>query len=173
MRQLTERGLDGLLLGLGAQLEASERRAEEEAANDLAFSLAQDVRAAEALCRSGAVEILRPGGSRGTVAAVGSDFLLVVGASQELWPLAGAVLIQSDRGRPPASAGLGFVEACRLLARNGATIELSCEIGPVEGRLELAARDFMTTATARGRVVTPYSAVRSIRVVRGGLTDAL
>ena len=49
---VTERGLDKLLLGLGAQLEAAEKRAEEEAANDLALSLTQDSVMADVLTRA-------------------------------------------------------------------------------------------------------------------------
>ena len=61
---MTERGLDKLLLGLGAQLEAAEKRAEEEAANDLALSLTQDSVMADVLTRASAVTILVDGGGR-------------------------------------------------------------------------------------------------------------
>jgi hypothetical protein len=169
---LTERELDGLLLGLGAQLEASERRAEEEAADDLALSLSQDETLAETLCRSGAVHVQLPGGGRQRVAAVGTDFLWIEAPMARLVPLDLALVTQDERDRPPVRWHLTLREACRELSRSGATVEMTHEAGSQSGRIERAGRDFLALVTERERVASPYSAIRSLRIIRGGLTDA-
>ncbi len=172
MTDVTERGLDKLLLGLGAQLEAAERRADEEAANDLAFSLAQDSRMSDALTRAGAVTALMPGGGRLSVSAVGEDFMWIEGSSPQLLPLTRAALKLEDGGRAPARWEMSQIEACRELARAGAIVEVTWSFGSALGKLERAARDFLTLATARGRVVAPYAAIQAVRVIRGGLKGA-
>ena len=169
---VTERGLDKLLLGLGAQLEAAERRADEEAANDLAFSLAQDSLMSDALTRAGAVTALMPEGGRLAVSAVGEDFLWVEGPAPQLLPLTRAAFKLEDRGRAPARWYMSQLEACRELARAGAIVEVTCSFGPALGKLERAARDFLSVATEHGRMVAPYAAIQVVRVIRGGLTGA-
>jgi hypothetical protein len=170
---VTERGLDKLLLGLGAQLEAAERRAEDEAANDLALSLAQDSVMSEALSRAGAVTALVDDGGGLPVSAVGSDFLWIEGPRQLLLPLAGVAVRLEDRGRPPARWDLSLVDACRRLARAGAIVEVTCEFGLSRGKLDRAARDFLAVATEWGSVIAPYSTIKGIRLIRGGLAGAL
>lgn len=173
MTDVTERGLDKLLLGLGAQLEAAERRAEEEAANDLALSLAQDSVMADALTRAGAATAVVAGGGRLTVSAVGADFLWIDGPRPRIFPLAQTVVGVEERGRPPARWQMSLLEACRKLARTGAIVEVTCEFGSPLGRLESAARDFLTVATEHGQVAIPYTAIQAVRLIRGGLTGAL
>ena len=170
---VTERGLDKLLLGLGAQLEAAERRAENEAANDLALSLAQDSVMSEALTRAGAVTALVGDGGGQPVSAVGSDFLWIDGSRQLLLPLDEAVVRLEDRGRPPARWDMSLVDVCRRLARVGAIVEVTCEFGLPQGKLDRAARDFLAVATEQGSVIAPYSAIKGIRIIRGGLAGAL
>ena len=172
MTDVTERGLDKLLLGLGAQLEAAERRADEEAANDLAFSLAQDSFMSDALTRAGSVTAMMPGGGRLSVSAVGEDFLWIEGSAPQLLPLARAAFKLEERGRAPARLHMSELEACRELARAGAIVEVTCSFGSALGRLERAARDFLTVATEHGRVVAPYTEIQAVRVIRGGLTGA-
>ncbi|CAN5675454.1 hypothetical protein BH20ACT23_BH20ACT23_25270 [soil metagenome] len=169
MTDVTERGLDKLLLGLGAQLEAAERRADEEAANDLALSLAQDSLMSDALTRAGAVTAMIPGGGRLSVSAVGEDFLWIEGSAPQLLPLAQTAIKLEERGRAPARWRTSQLEACRELARAGAIVEVTCGFGLAVGRLERAARDFLTVATEHGRVVAPYQAIQAVRVIRGGL----
>jgi hypothetical protein len=170
---VTERGLDKLLLGLGAQLEAAERRAEEEAADDLALSLAQDSVMSEALTRAAAVTALVGGGGRLTVSAVGCDFLWIDGPRPLLLPLDQVAVRLEDRGRPPARWDMSLVEVCRRLARARAIVEVTCEFGSPLGKLDRAARDFLAVATDQGPVVAPYSAIKGIRLIRGGLTGDL
>jgi hypothetical protein len=167
---VTERGLDKLLLGLGAQLEAAERRAEEEAADDLALSLAQDSVMAEALTRSGTVTALVEGGGRAPISAVGSDFLWIDRPRERLLPQSHAVVKVEDRGRPPARWQISLVDACRQLARSGAIVQVTCKFGSPTGKLDRAARDFLAVATDKGSVVAPYTAVHAIELIRGGLT---
>jgi len=170
---VTDRGLDKLLLGLGAQLEAAERRAEEEAANDLALSLAQDSVMADALTRAGTTTVLVEGGGRLTVTAVGSDFLWIAGSYPRIFPLAQAVVRLEERGKPPARWHMSLLEVCRQLARAGAIVEVTCSFGSALGKLDLAARDFVAVLTEQGPVVAPYTAIHGIRLIRGGLTDGL
>ena len=167
---VTERGLDKLLLGLGAQLEAAEKRAEEEAANDLALSLTQDSVMADVLTRASAVTIPMDGGGRLTADAVGSDFLWIDGPRPQIRPLAQAVVRLEDRGRPPARWHMSLLEACRQLARSGAIVEVTWFSGSGTGILERGARDFLSVRTAQGSVLVPYSATQYISLIRGGLT---
>jgi hypothetical protein len=167
---VTERGLDKLLLGLGAQLEAAEKRAEEEAANDLALSLTQDSLMADSLTRGRAVTILIDGGGRLAAAAVGSDFIWIDGPRPQIRPLAQAVVRLEDRGRPPTRWHMSLLEACRQMARSGATVEVTWFSGSGTGILERGARDFLSVKTAQGPVVVPYSAIQCISLIRGGLT---
>jgi hypothetical protein len=170
---VTDRGLDKLFLGLGAQLEAAERRAEEEAANDLALSLAQDLVMADALTRAGTATVLVEGGGRLTVTGVGSDFLWIDGSHPQILPLAQAVVRLEERGTPPARWPMSLLEACRQLVRGGAIVEVTCAFGSALGKLDRAARDFVAVVTERGPVFAPYSAIQGIRLMRGGLTDGL
>ena len=170
-REMTDQGLNGLLLGLEAQLEASERRAEDEAADDLAFSLSQDRVLADALCRSGAVDLLTDEGGRLRVASVGTDFVWIDSPSRRLLPLRRAALAQDLRGGPPIRLDLTLVEVCRSLARAGSEVEVRCPIGAVVGRLEAAARDFLALTNADGRLLLPYEVVSEIRLLNGGSAD--
>jgi len=167
---VTDRGLDKLLLGLGAQLEAAERRAEEEAANDLALSLAQDSVMADSLTRAGAATVLVEGGGRLKVTGVGSDFLWIDEAQPRILPLAEVVVRLEQRGRPPDRWHISLLEACRRLARGGAIVEVTCNFGSALGNLDRAARDFVSVLTEQGPVVAPYTAIQGIRLIRGGLT---
>lgn len=165
--------MNGLLLGLEAQLDASERRAEEEAADDLAFSLSQDRVLADALCRSGTVDLLTDEGGRLRVASVGTDFVWIDTPSCRLLPLRRAAVAQDLRGRPPVRLDLTLVEVCRSLARAGTKVELRCPIGGVVGRLEAAARDFLALSRAEDRLLLPYEAVTEIRLLNAGSADVL
>ena len=171
MTDVTERGLDKLLLGLGAQLEATERRAEDEAADDLALSLAQDATMADALTRGGATVALVEGGGRLKVSAVGSDFLWIDEPRPQLIPIGRAVVGLEERGNPPARWDRSLVQACRELARSGAIVEVTCTYGAPVGELELAGRDFLAVATNHGRTVVPYAAIQCVGLIRGGLAD--
>lgn len=165
---MTDQRLNDLLLGLEAQLEASERRAEEEAADDLAFSLSQDRVLADAMCRSGAVDVLTDQGTRFRVASVGADFMWIDPPWSRLLPLRGAAVAQDARGTPPIRLDLTLVEVCRSLARAGTEVEVKCPIGGVVGRLEAAARDFLALTTAQGRLLLPYEVVTEVRLLNGG-----
>ena len=170
MTEVTERGLNKLLLGLGAQLEAAERRAEDEAADDLALSLAQDATMADSLTRGGAIVVMVRGGGRLAVSAVGADFLWIDEPGYQLIPIHRAVVRLEERGSPPARWERSLVQACRVLVRAGAIVEVTCTFGSPAGKLELAGRDFLAVATDHGRTVVPYKAIQSVRVIRGGLT---
>ena len=172
MTHVTERGLDKLLLGLGAQLEAAERRADQEAANDLAFSLAQDSLMSDVLTRAGAVTAMMPGGERLSVSAVGEDFLWIEAPAPRLLPLTRAAFNLEERGKAPARWQMSQLEACRELARAGAIVEVTCSFGSALGKLVRAARDFLALATEHGQVVAPYTSIKAIRIIRGGLTGA-
>ena len=167
---MTERGLDKLLLGLGAQLEAAEKRAEEEAANDLALSLTQDSVMADVLARASAVTIPIEGGGRLTAVAVGSDFIWTDGPRPQIRPLSQVIVRLENRGSPPSRWHLSLLDACRRLVRSGATVEVSWISGSATGKLERGARDFLSVRTAQGSVLVPYSAIQCISLIRGGLT---
>ena len=170
---MTDQRLNGLLLGLVAQLEASERRAEEEAADDLALSLSQDRVLADALCRSGAVDVLADGGARFRVAFVGADFVWINTPSKRLLPLRGVVVAVDTRGTSPVRLELTLVDVCRSLARTGAEVEVKCPIGGVVGRLEAAARDFLALTKAEERLLVPYEAVNELRLLNADSADVL
>lgn len=170
---MKERRLNSLLLDLGAQLEASERRADDEAADDLALSLSQDRVLADALCRSGTVDALTQGGGRARVGSVGHDFLLLDVPSTRLLPLSRVAVAQGERGEPPVRWDLTLAQLCRLMARAGAEIEVRYGSELVAGRLESAARDFIAIARARERVLVAYPAVTEISLLDEGLTGVL
>ena len=167
-----DRRLDRLLVGLGAQLEASELRAEEEAADDLALSLAQDRRLSPHLSRGGAVRASLPDGSSHAVVSVGIDFVWTGDPGRLLIPLGEPIFIRSRRGRAPEQWNVTLVQLCRALARSGSRVEL---LGhrPVQGLLELAARDFVAVKDGQKQVVFGYDAISAIRVVSGDLGDVL
>lgn len=173
MQKSTDRGLDNLFLDLGAQLEGAGRRDEEEAANDLAFSLAQDRFLADTLRRGGAIAALTRGGGRLPVAAVGEDFLWTGPLSEQVLRLDYAVLSQADRGDPPVGWKLSLAQLLRLLARAGAVVEIHCEAGIVAGRLQASARDFVVIETSTERRMVALGALRRMRLVKGGLEDVL
>ena len=168
---MTDQRLKGLLLGFEAQLEASERRAEEEAADDLALSFSQDRVLADALCRSGAVDVLVDGGARFRVASVGTDFVWIDAPGNRLLPLRGVAVAMDTRGTAPARLDLTLIDVCRSLARAGAEIQVKCPIGGVVGRLEAAARDFLALRKAEERLLVPYEAVAEIRLLNADLAD--
>jgi len=169
----TDRGLDNLLLDLGAQLESAGRRDEEEAATDLAFSLSQDRLLADTLRRGGAVAVLTPGGGRLPVASIGEDFLWTGPHSEQVLRLDYVVLTQADRGEPPAGWSLSFMQILRLLARAGAAVEVQCDTGIVAGQLRASARDFVVIETSSERRLVAHGALRTLRLVKGGLEGVL
>jgi hypothetical protein len=173
MARMTDQRLKGLLLGLEARLEASERRAEEEAADDLALSLSQDRVLADALCRSGAVDALMDGGARFRVASVGADFVWINTPPNRLLPLRAVMVAMDTRGTSPIRLDLTLVDVCRSLARTGADVEVKCPIGGVVGRLEAAARDFLALRKVGERLLVPYEAVAEIRLLSADSADVL
>ncbi|MGH2828339.1 MAG: hypothetical protein ACRDKF_15370 [Actinomycetota bacterium] len=170
---MTDQRLKGLLLGLEAQLEASERRAEEEAADDLALSLSQDRVLADTLCRSGAVDVVVDAGSRFRVASVGADFVWINNPFNRLLPLRAVVVAMNARGTSPVRLDLALIDVCRSLARTGAEVEVKCPIGGVVGRLEAAARDFLALTKADGKLLVPYETVTEICLLSEDSTGVL
>ena len=149
------------LEGLGASFEASIAYEEEVAANDLAFSLRQDVDVREAITRSGGGWALAgPGGAAAAVEEVGLDY---VRAGATLVPIAHAIL-RSAPVDAPARNQRSLQEALNAACRAGTDVTLAHSAGTTAGRLVRVAQDHVAVLTRAGETIVGLGALDSVQL---------
>ena len=172
---------------LDATFEAAAARAEDEAASDLAFSLAQEICWFDSLRRGGAASVALGEGRTAAVEAIGRDYVMAGDrGGLMIIPAAHAVVLRRqgpprrDRDAdgpprhgttaepaPPAGED-NLVALLRRLARTGCGVEVTTASGAFRGRLLRAGGDHLAVAGHGGEVVVGMGAVVRIRVDRGG-----
>jgi hypothetical protein len=165
-------GLDRLIASLDASFGAAIARQEEEAASDLAFSLAQDRDMLSAAARVAPLELVMQDGDFHPVTRIGSDYF---GAGDPL-----SVLVPSHRALLQEGSARGEVVTSseRMLnvllrwARRGSVVEVSTGHARVRGRLTRAGRDHIEVLGPRGRYIVARGEVCCVRRVLEGSTDA-
>ena len=157
--------LEGLFAELDAGFAAAIAAEEEVAADDLAFSLSQDLPVPDELARTGGSLVV--GGVVVPIDRVGHDF---VEAGPWLAPLARSVV--GLGGSPPALPLPDvFLGVLRRFARARSEIAVGSTEGSYQGRVVRATPGHLVIDGAR-KVAIPLARVDYVRLVRGGLADA-
>jgi len=189
--------IDNLMADLDATFEAAAARAEDEAASDLAFSLAQEICWFDSLRRGGAASVALGEGRTAAVEAIGRDYVMAGDrGGLMIIPAAHAVVLRRqgpprrdrdadgpprrdrDADGPPRDGTTAepappagednLVALLRRLARTGCGVEVTTASGAFRGRLLRAGGDHLAVAGHGGEVVVGMGAVVRIRVDRGG-----
>ena len=155
-----------LLVSLEGNFEAGLEAEIDAAADDLAFSLAQDVPLTHEILRSGASVLI--GDGEAPVTAIGHDY---VAAGQWLVPLAAAVVRLGGSPRPIAEPDVFLVRLRRLArGRDGVAVGRRGTSQTFEGYIERAnATHLVVTGVARW--LLPIAEVAYVRRARGGSAD--
>jgi len=162
---LYDRQLEQRLQVLAAEFSAAIVAEEELAANDLAFSLAQDVPLHDELRRCGAR--LKIAEAEIPVTHLGHDFVV---AGPWVARIDRAVLVL-DAGVRPAGLPQVFLGKLRALARARARVTVGVTGGhDVRGSLEQAAPTHVIVA-GRERCAVPVPTIDYVRLSRGGSVD--
>lgn len=152
--------LEAFFASLEASFDAAVGREEEEAADDLAFSLQQGLSQRDVLARRGfAVAV-----DSGTYPAleVGTDH--VVAEGDRLVPLAACVAVLHPDLDPPAVHESPLVEVLRARTVDYAEAEITTTGGLFRGDFLLCGQDHVVVATPRGEVVIPLASVLEVRL---------
>lgn len=166
-------GLDRLIASLDASFGAAIARQEEEAASDLAFSLAQDRDMRSAAARLAPLQLVMQDGDSHPVTRIGSDYFGAGDPLSVLVPSHRALLREvSPRGAAVGTSPERMGNILLRWARQGHVVEVSTGHARVRGRLTRAARDHIEVLGPRGRYLVAWREVCSIRRVLEGSTDA-
>ena len=158
--------LERLFSGLDASFAAAIASEEEIAADDLAFSLSQDLSIADDLARNGGSLLVE--GVAPSIERVGHDFLA---AGPWLARLDRAV-VRLGGSDPAALASDVFLGVLRRLARAATEIAVGCAADVYQGRVVRASSSHIVIDGAR-RVGVPLARVDYVRLARGGSADVL
>lgn len=161
-----------LLSSLEATFQAAVTRQEEEAAFDLAFSLAQDQTLQEVLLRNGSLRLLLDGGEALPVATVGIDYV-VAGTPPRVTPSRSAAFVIGGEGKPPRHASTSFLVMLRRWARSRVPVAVLVHERTYTGDLIQATPDYLTLDAPTGRLIIGIGAVREIRLISGGSAGEL
>lgn len=142
---------------LEASFEAGLARDEEVAADDLAFSLRQDVDVRAAVARSGTAWVLAGGAA---VDEIGADYVL-----------AGALAVPSSRaflraapGHPPRTSGATLLELLGRVCRSGGRVTIQSPLGSASGRLVRVGKDHVAVRNDGLETVVGLGALESVRL---------
>lgn len=156
--------MERLIAGLEGRFAAASAAEDDFAAEDLAFSLSQDLHVADDLARLGGVVLI--GDVRVPVEQIGEDF--VTGGAWAV-PLAGAILELG--GGPAAAVSEVFLGRLRTMSREGSVVEVGAGPRIVTGRLVRAGPSHLVLQSLR-TVAVPVPRVDYVRRVPGGSADA-
>jgi hypothetical protein len=157
--------LQRLFTSLGATFEAEIARDEEEAAEDLAFSLRQGRSLTDVLERN-PCRVLTPAGHQ-VVTALGEDYVVAGGSPALILPLHRSVFVTGGEGSAPAVSTGTLLHLLRSLARAGARIEVGCGPSSFGGRLLWTGTDHVVMETNQGRLAVGLDAVDWVRLEEG------
>jgi hypothetical protein len=156
--------LQRLFTSLGATFEAEIARDEEEAAEDLAFSLRQGRSLADVLERN-SWQLVTPAGPR-QVTGVGKDYVVAGGRPLLVAPLSKAAFVSAHGAKPLVSDNT-LLQLLRSLARSGARVEIGLSSGTFGGRLLWTGTDHVVVETARRRTAVGLGAIEWVRLEEG------
>lgn len=168
---MAESDLEGLFASLDAGFEGASARADEEAANDLAFSLAQDESATRILGRSGH-HLLMADGARGPIMIVGRDYVIGGPSGDLVIPLERCVAVANAEASLPEIRDSDLTALLRSAARNGATVEIDVGCIVLTGRVRAASPEHMVIEARQGRLCLGRAAVQRLRLLNSGSADA-
>jgi hypothetical protein len=168
--ELADPGLRRTLEALEASFDAALDRSEEEAADDLAFSLLQDSRLPVVLSHGRGYVLQLAGRNPAPVSTVGPDFIGAGDPLEVVAPSVRAVVMRvsgadgDGSGPPPQRTGATIVEILRGWARRGVRVELNAE-GTFSGVLARACPDHVAVLSGHREVLVGSDAVRYVRRV--------
>ena len=161
-RMHLERLFSGLEAGFSAVIAAEE----DVAADDLAFSLSQDLLVSDDLVRSGGSVVID--GAVVPIEVVGHDFLA---AGPWLVPLDRAVVELTGASSAERTHDV-LLGVLRRLARAGSVVSIGCGGDVHAGRVVRASASHVVVDAVR-MVAVPLERVDYVRLARGGSADAL
>lgn len=152
--------LEGLFASLEASFDAAVGREEDEAADDLAFSLQQGLIQRDLLARRGfAVTV-----GSGTYAALEMGLDHVVAEGERLVPLTACTAVLHRDLDPPVVSDSRLVEVLRARTIDQANAEITTSAARFRGRFLLCGPDHVVIATPRGEVVIALASVLEVRL---------
>jgi hypothetical protein len=163
-----ERALDALAV----ELDAAIAHEEDQAADDLAFSLMQDLSLVQALGRARTLSVVTVDGTELAVSVAGQDFVATGGESTTVVPLtAGSYIVGGGE------AGLRvedetLVTFLREWARSRRPVVGVTRTGSINGYLTRVTRDHLAIERGRDQVLIPLEVLCWIRTSLGGSTGA-
>lgn len=157
---------DRLISSLTAEFSAAIGAEDDAAADDLAFSLSQDISIMEDLAREGGSLLIA--GADTWISRVAHDFVM---AGAWIVPIDRAV-VRLGGGRPASRTPDVLLAALRRLARAGARIVAGAGETGYRGRLARATPGHVLIEGIE-RVALPLAAVDYVRLVRVGSADVL
>jgi hypothetical protein len=169
--------LQGLFTSLGATFEAEIARDEEEAAQDLAFSLRQGRSLADVLER-GSWQLQTPSGPR-PISVVAVDYVVAGDVPAVIAPLDRAVFeAAADRSgsdhqakptdpSPARDMDSTFLQLLRSVARAGARARIESASGSVSGRLLWAGTDHVAVGAGHRQFAISLQAIDSVVIEEG------
>lgn len=164
---MAESNHERFLLQLDSKFGAALARAEEEAADDLAYSLIQGADLPTALRRWGSASMKLADGSLMPIAEIGSDFAVSEDGSM-ICPLRHVTAIRTA-GPPLRYGPEHLLDRLRRSARDGLEVQVRALDGSVYGgRLAAAGADHIEITTETGAVLLPGEAVVTVRLCPGG-----
>jgi hypothetical protein len=171
---LADPGLQRTIEALEASFDAALEQSEEAAADDLAFSLAQDSRLAVALSRSCGYRLHVAGVGPLEISTVGLDFVGAGDPLEVVAPSARAIAIgepsgdASPAGGRPSMIRVPMLEVLRGWARRGHSAEVGTTEDTFRGVLTRGCPDHIALGCGSREVLVGISAVRYVRRVLEG-----
>lgn len=164
---MAEANHERFLLQLDSNFGAALAREEEEAADDLAYSLIQGADLVTALRRWRSASMKLADGSVVPIAEVGPDF--AAGADGTVICPLRYVTVTRTAGPPLRYGSERLLDRLRRSARDGIDVQVRALDGSVyRGRLVAAGTDHIEITTENGAVLLSDEAVVSVRLCRGG-----
>lgn len=151
--------LDRLFSALDSSFSAAIDRSEDEAANDLALSLTQDLSLELQLVGRSATLIGEPSVP---VAEVGRDFVRT--GDHRLLPLAAHAYRVGPSGPGPVRTDSYLVDVLRRAVRSASRISVEGAFGAIEGPLVHCGPDHIGVSEGESDVLIPLKSVRVIRL---------
>lgn len=169
---MSDGDLGGLFASLSAGMDAAIAREETEAADDLAFSLSQDIPLPTTLSRTGGTCSVR--GMALPITHVGSDFLVARRAGADvLVPLEHATVKLTAQGIRPAVRNDSLVGLCRRLARRRAAVEIDSGGDTFRGALVRAGPDHLLVVDGEFQMAAGRAGISAVLIFPEGSVDEL
>lgn len=168
MVAVADNGIDKAIQDLTLTFNAALAADEDRAADDLAYSLLQDLPLRHSLARWRSALLLLADGSQSHIDEAGLDFVTAEG-SLLLCPSRFVVAKETLEMKAVASVEESLVERLRIWARGGTDVQVRTVAGmDLRGSLRVVSPDHIELQTRSGTFAMPMGNVMLLRLCRGG-----